>query len=117
MSVSTCVQANLTIQPRAEPTHVRVKANGRWYKAPADWLGLWLMRIAIAIACIWISGVKGAGRLVLRDVMLLAGGFLLMVGSTKAILRGRLRPDQASSSRRAAAVRRSSVVNPSPNRP
>lgn len=33
--------------------------------------------------------LSGAGRLVLKDVMLLAGGFLLMVGSARAILRGR----------------------------
>ena len=33
--------------------------------------------------------LSGSGRLVLKDVMLLAGGFLLMVGSAKAILRGR----------------------------
>ena len=31
--------------------------------------------------------LSGAGRLVLKDVMLLAGGFLLMVESAKAILR------------------------------
>lgn len=30
--------------------------------------------------------LSGAGRLVLKDVMLLAGGFLLMVGSARAIL-------------------------------
>ena len=33
--------------------------------------------------------LSGAGRLVLKDVMLLAGGFLLMVGSARAILRER----------------------------
>jgi hypothetical protein len=32
MSASTIVQANPTTQPRAGPTHIRVKANGRWYK-------------------------------------------------------------------------------------
>ena len=33
--------------------------------------------------------LSGAGRLVLKDVMLLAGGFLLVVGSAKAIMRAR----------------------------
>ena len=33
--------------------------------------------------------LSGAGRLVLKDVMLLAGGFLLLVGSAKALLQGR----------------------------
>jgi uncharacterized membrane protein YkgB len=31
--------------------------------------------------------LSGAGRLVIKDVMLLAGGFLLIVGSAKDLLR------------------------------
>ena len=73
--------------------------------ARSDRFGAHLMRIAIAIVFFWIGALKfvpwvpalgdaqhgfpylsGAGRLVLKDVMILAGALLVMADSARAML-------------------------------